>query len=231
MAMTFRPRVLFRQTWRLLQWRNHTFFPSNIFQSWQLKWVHNLLLSSFFLTVYIRNSCEGISSTALDSPFMAKNSVSRAIFYSVFLAFWCIIFLSFDNSSTKTISASLIAQRQRRDLLFFVVKESDHFRLRPVIGHIIVFTSENRPTNQIDSNFQQMNSALKIRSNIPTSITVNFLFTLHEPLMSSRRHVSNMKGNVSSDIQTPKSDWRSRAAVQFGPNETVTDTPRNRNIS
>ena len=153
------------------------------------------------------NSCEGISSTALDSPFMAKNSVSRAIFYSVFLAFWCIIFLSFDNSSTKTISASLIAQRQRRDLLFFVVKESDHFRLRPVIGHTIIFTNaKNRPTNQTDSNFQQMNSSFKIRSNIPTSITVNFLFTLRELLMSSRRHVSNMKGNVSSDIQTPKSD-------------------------
>ena len=98
------------------------------------------------------NSCQGISSTALDSPFMAKNSVSRAIFYSVFLAFWCIIFLSFDNSSTETISASLIAQRQRRDLLFFVVKESDHFRPRPVIGHTIIFTSdENRPTNQIIS--------------------------------------------------------------------------------
>ena len=181
------------------------------------------------------NSCQGISSTALDSPFMAKNSVSRAIFYSVFLAFWWIIFLSFDNSSTETISscisASLIAQRQRRDLLFFLVKESDHFRLRPVIGHTIIFTSDkNCPTNQTDSNFQQMNSPFKIRSNIPTSITVNFLFTLHELLMSSRRHVSNMKGNVSSDIQTPKSEWRSRAAVQFG-HETVTDTRRNRNIS
>ena len=33
-------------------------------------------------------------------------------------------------------------QRQRRDLLFFLVKESDHFRLQPVIGHTIVFTSE-----------------------------------------------------------------------------------------
>ena len=111
MAMTFRPRVLFRQTWRLLQWRNHTFFPSNIFQSWQLKWVHNLLLSSFFLTVYIMNSCEGISSTALDSPFVAKNSVSRAIFYPVFLAFWCIIFLSFDkflDCETKSATAWLI---------------------------------------------------------------------------------------------------------------------------
>ena len=48
---------------------------------------------------------------------------------------------------------------RRHDLLFFLVKESDHFRLWPVIGHTIVFTSEkNRPTNQIDSNFQQMNS-------------------------------------------------------------------------
>ena len=153
------------------------------------------------------NSCQGISSTALDSPFMAKNSVSRAIFYSVFLAFWWIIFLSFDNSSTETISScisvySLIAQRQRRDLLFFLVKESDHFRLRPVIGHTIIFTSDkNRPTNQIDSNFQLMNSPFKIRSNIPTSITVNFLFTLHELLMSSRRHVSKMKGKVTEDFE------------------------------
>ena len=198
--------MLFRQTRRLLNDVAIPFFSSNTFQSWQLNWVHNLLLSSFFLTVYIMNSSEGISSTALDSHFMAKNSFSRAIFYSVFLAFWCIIFLSFDNSSTETISASLIAQRQRRDL-FFLVKESDHFGLRPVIGHTIVFTSEKyRLTNQIDSNFQQMNSPLKRRSNIPTSITVNFLFTLHELLMSSRRLVSNMKGNVSSDIQTPKSD-------------------------
>lgn len=54
------------------------------------------------------NSCEGISSTALDSPFMAKNSVSRAIFYSVFLAFWSIIFLSFDkflDCETKSATA------------------------------------------------------------------------------------------------------------------------------
>ena len=138
---------------------------------------------------------------------MAKNSFSRAIFCSVFssgASFSCPSI----NSSTDTISASLIAQRRRRDSLFFLVKESDYFCLRPVICHTIVFTSEkNRPTNQIDSNFQHMNSPFKIRSNIPTSITVNFLFTLHELLMSSRRHVSKMKGNVSSDIQTPKSDW------------------------
>ena len=169
MAMTLRPLVLFRQTWRLLQWRNHTFFPSNIFQSWQLKWVYNLLLSSFFLTVYIMNSCEGISSTALDSPFMAKNSFSRAIFCSVFssgASFSCPSI----NSSTKTISANLIAQRRRRDSLFLGERKWSFSSA--------VFTNEkNRPTNQIDSNFQQMNSSLKIRSNIPTSITVNFLFT------------------------------------------------------
>ena len=75
------------------------------------------------------------------------------------------------NSSTETISANLeVAEDDAITWLFFPgeadrerrgnrydVFTSEDFRLRPVIGHKIIFTREkNRPTSQIASSFQKM---------------------------------------------------------------------------
>ena len=54
----------------------------------------------------------------------------------------------------------------KTDTMFFT---SEDCRLRPVIGHTIIFTSEkNRPTNQIASNFQRdlRTSSLVPRANL-----------------------------------------------------------------
>ena len=111
------------------------------------------------------SSSEEISSTALDSPFSIKNSFCRArIFFSVFSLVFSSFFPSI-NSSTETISANLEVDqddaiislfslvkvgRERRENRYDFFFTREDFRLRPVIGHTIIFTSEKiRPTNQI----------------------------------------------------------------------------------
>ena len=96
----------------------------------------------------------------LDSPFIIKNSLNRAIFCSVFFLVFSFSCPS-GNSSSETLSANLeVPDRRLRNYFSerrenrYDVFNSEDFRLRPVIGYTIILTCEkNCPTSQIASNF------------------------------------------------------------------------------
>ena len=165
-VLTKRPFV----TYFIMLWS--WFFSSNTFQIWQSHYTMNsgwagwraYNLRCLLIRWCMINSPGEFLLKTLDSPFIIKNSLNRAIFCSVFFLVFSFSCPS-GNSSNETLSANLEVPDRRRRNYFSESGQwkarkpircfnSENFRLRPVIGYTIILTFEkNCPTSQIASNF------------------------------------------------------------------------------